>query len=482
MPEIKLREMYKDCVNGLKNIFPKLKDKFSGFSSPKFAKKIVNKKRFLFSVSAVTIVIIFSIYIYFSGIAYAVKVNGVEIGKVRDKKIIGTAQKKLEEFYQQAAQTNIMLTAEVTADKSRASRKEVINETQLLEAFKKQINFTVETHSIYADGGVIAVLKTKEDADNVLEAVKQYFLKGTDATKMKEITFAEAVEVKQEYNDINKIMILDEVIDFVIKGTTEERTHKVQSGDSFWSISKKYNMSMDDLTRANPTVNPSKLKIDLVLNLVIPKPLISVKTVETLTYTAQIPYEQKVEFSDSLYKDQTNVKVKGEYGEKEVVADVTKINGIEESRAVLSEKEIKAPKPQILVKGTKAVPPKKGTGTFAYPTRGRLSSKFGQRWGRSHTGIDLAAPIGTAVNAADGGVITWVGTKGAYGKLIIVDHGGGFTSYYGHLSKYNVKVGDKVHKGQKIGAVGNTGRSTGPHLHFEIRKNGVPQNPLNYLK
>ncbi|MGE5678413.1 MAG: M23 family metallopeptidase, partial [Pseudomonadota bacterium] len=69
-----------------------------------------------------------------------------------------------------------------------------------------------------------------------------------------------------------------------------------------------------------------------------------------------------------------------------------------------------------------------------------------------------------------------------YGKLIKIDHGGNFISYYGHLSKYNVKVGQKVYKGQKIGAVGSTGNSTGPHLHFEIRKSGVPQNPLKYLK
>ncbi|MDF2841395.1 MAG: hypothetical protein K0Q99_2167, partial [Clostridia bacterium] len=177
-----------------------------------------------------------------------------------------------------------------------------------------------------------------------------------------------------------------------------------------------------------------------------------------------------------------SVKVKGAYGEREVVAEIVKINGIEDSRNVLTEKVIKEPKTQILIKGTKELPPKKGTGTFKMPTRGYLSSRFGSRWGSVHEGIDLAAPIGTAVNAADGGVVTWVGTRGAYGKLIMVDHGAGYVTYYGHLSKYSVSKGDKVYKGQKIGAVGNTGRSTGPHLHFEIRKNGKPVNPLNYVK
>jgi len=182
-----------------------------------------------------------------------------------------------------------------------------------------------------------------------------------------------------------------------------------------------------------------------------------------------------------MYKDESKIKVKGVYGEKEVTADVEKVNGIETNRTVLKEKVIKEPKTQVVVKGTKDPPPKKGTGTFSYPTRGTISSRFGARWGRTHTGIDIAAAYGTDVKAADGGVVIWVGTDGSYGKLIKIDHGGNYVTYYGHLSKYYVNKGDKVYKGQKIGAVGNTGNSTGPHLHFEIRKNGVPINPLSKL-
>ena len=104
------------------------------------------------------------------------------------------------------------------------------------------------------------------------------------------------------------------------------------------------------------------------------------------------------------------------------------------------------------------------------------------RKGRRHTGIDIAASYGSAVKASDGGVVIWTGYEGGYGNLVKIDHGANFVSYYGHLSKYSVKVGQKVYKGQTIGTVGSSGNSTGPHLHFEIRKNGVVQNPLNYLK
>ena len=482
MPETNLGKLLKGYMQSFRGMLPNLKNRFSGLHFNRLTKKIVNKKRFVLSISSVALFLIISLYIYISGIAYAVNVNGVEIGKVRDMKVLEAAKLKLEQEYQVAAQTNIKLTADITSAKSRGRGKSIMNETELLEAFKTKINYAIETYSIYANGSIIAIMKSKNEADSVLEAVKEHFLKGVDTSKLKEITFAEKVDVLQEFNEAGKVMQAEEVAAFVIKGTNEERTHKVISGDSFWSISKKYNMRTEELQKANPGVNADKLKIGQVLSLVIPKPLISVKTVETATYLDKVPFEQKVEFSESLYADQTSVRVKGEYGEKEVVADIIRVNGIETDRTILSEKEIKAPKVQVLVKGTKPVPAKKGTGTFSMPTRGRLSSGFGTRWGRMHEGIDLAAPIGTAVKAADGGVIKWVGTKGNYGKLIIVDHGAGFQSYYAHLSKYSVSVGDKVYKGQKIGAVGNTGRSTGPHLHFEIRKNGSPVNPIKYLK
>lgn len=241
-------------------------------------------------------------------------------------------------------------------------------------------------------------------------------------------------------------------------------------------------MSLEDLVKVNTDADPEKIKIGQTLSLILPKSLISLKTVEAIKAIEKVPFEQKLELSNSMYKDETRIKVKGEYGEKEVVADVTKINGIETERIVLSEAVIKEPKTQILIKGTKDPPPQKGTGTFSYPARGSLTSRFGIRWDSQHEGIDIAAPSGSPVKAADSGVVIWAAYNGGYGNLIKIDHGGGYISYYAHLSKYYVKVGQKVSKGQTIGAVGSTGNSTGPHVHFEIRKNGVVQDPLKYLK
>jgi murein DD-endopeptidase MepM/ murein hydrolase activator NlpD len=449
---------------------------------PKLSKKIVDKKRFTVSVAAVALVLILTAYIYLSGVAYTVSINGSDIGKVRNKKDIEALLLQMKDQFKKQHNAEVGIAGELIFTKTRASSKDILDQKAIETFVKNDITYTIQSYSIVANGNSVAALKTKEEADKVLEQIKATYVKEADKAKYKEITFAEKVEVKQEFNETGAIMTVEEVASFVLKGTNEEKIHKVADGDSFWSISRKYNIKIDDLQKANPKADPNKIKIGQELSLVVPKPLLSVKTTEVSEYKENIPFEQKVENSSSLYKDQTSVKVKGAYGEREVVAEVVKINGIEDSRNILTEKIVKEPKTQILVKGTKELPPKKGTGTFRMPTRGSLTSRFGTRWGRQHEGIDLAAPIGTSVNAADGGVVIWVGTRGSFGKLIMVDHGGGYVTYYGHLSKYYVEKGDKVYKGEKIAAVGNTGRSTGPHLHFEIRKNGTPVNPLKYVK
>ncbi|OGC05542.1 hypothetical protein A3H38_06140 [candidate division WOR-1 bacterium RIFCSPLOWO2_02_FULL_46_20] len=128
-----------------------------------------------------------------------------------------------------------------------------------------------------------------------------------------------------------------------------------------------------------------------------------------------------------------------------------------------------------------------GSGTLAWPLRGRLTSQFGYRrhplyGGRNfHTGLDIAAKYGTPIMAADAGEVIFSGWWDGYGKAVVIDHGKKTSTVYAHMSRIYKNVGAIVAKGQVVGLVGSTGYSTGPHLHFEVRKNGKPQNPLQYL-
>ncbi len=121
--------------------------------------------------------------------------------------------------------------------------------------------------------------------------------------------------------------------------------------------------------------------------------------------------------------------------------------------------------------------------SFIRPTSGVLTSRYGRRWGRGHAGIDIGAAKGTAIKAAASGTVTYsqYGYNGGYGNYLIITHGNGVQTVYGHCNTLIAKTGQKVSQGQTIATVGNTGNSTGNHLHFEVRVNGVTQNPLNYV-
>ena len=124
---------------------------------------------------------------------------------------------------------------------------------------------------------------------------------------------------------------------------------------------------------------------------------------------------------------------------------------------------------------------RQGSGRFIWPVNGTFTSPFGYRWGRLHAGIDIAVPEGTPIRAADGGTVAIAGWTGGYGNYTCINHGGGVSTCYGHQSRIAVSVGQSVSQGQVIGYSGNTGNSTGPHLHFEVRIGGNPVDPMGYL-
>ena len=128
-----------------------------------------------------------------------------------------------------------------------------------------------------------------------------------------------------------------------------------------------------------------------------------------------------------------------------------------------------------------AGPIRQGSGQLIWPASGSISSGFGMRWGRLHAGIDMPLPEGTGLRAAASGTVAIAGWVGGYGNYTCIQHGGSLSTCYGHQSSISVSVGQSVSQGQVIGYSGNTGHSTGPHLHFEVRINGSPVDPLGYL-
>ena len=190
-----------------------------------------------------------------------------------------------------------------------------------------------------------------------------------------------------------------------------------------------------------------------------------------------------------MYQGETKVLDPGSEGLAEVTADVTYVNGNERERTVTNTVTLTEPTTKVIAVGTKERPSWLPNGYFIWPVYGNITSYFGYRsvFGSYsyHDALDIAASYGTTIKASDGGTVVWAGTGTggywSYGKYVVIDHGNGVRTLYAHCSSLLVSAGDHVYQGQAIAKVGMTGRTTGPHCHFEMQINGTPVNPLSYL-
>ncbi len=423
-------------------------------------------------------------YVRLSNTAYMVSLNGTGIGMVKDRKI---AMKVLDQINDEILGENkngeLVLTAELKLEKTKIDTDvdRILDKESLKEELRKNIELKRKAITLCIDDSPILSVIGMDKARNLLERIKESFVSKDDGVIVSNIDIKEKVELLDNPVEPEDIMDPEDAYKFLLNGTTESKEYKVAKGDSLWGISMNNNISVEDLERANPSVDPKKLQIGQMLSMIVPKPFVTVVTEEVVTLKESIPYETAYKESSEFYKGESIVKVSGKYGEREITARIIRENGIETGRDILEEKIIKAPVTRMVAVGTKPPPPRQGTGTLAYPARGRITSGFGWRWGRMHNGIDIGIPEGTPVKAADGGTVVFSGRRGELGNLVIIDHGEGIETYYGHNSKNLVSKGDKVFKGQTIAMSGSTGKVTGPHLHFEVRKFGVPGNPRNYL-
>jgi len=242
-------------------------------------------------------------------------------------------------------------------------------------------------------------------------------------------------------------------------------TYTVQLGDTVQGIAAQFDLEPTTIMWANPAVEdaPDLLRIGQEL-IILPVDGVyhTVKEGDTLESIAK-KYKVEVEAITSCpYNNLQPPDFPIEAGMKLIVP------GGEKPWV-----------PKVVTSYTGPIPEgARGTGLFQWPTLGYMTQGY---W-YGHRAIDIGVPVGTAVHAADGGFVSFAGwTDVGYGYLIVIDHANGFATYYAHLSNFYVIAGQKVERGQVIGSTGNTGWSTGPHLHFEIRYMGVPQNPRAYL-
>jgi murein DD-endopeptidase MepM/ murein hydrolase activator NlpD len=322
-----------------------------------------------------------------------------------------------------------------------------------------------------------ASLQTESTEQQPEEVTGEVKSKKEDADGILNIGFEQEIEVVETYVPSEEITDIDTAINLVTKDQEQNKIYEVVSGDCLSVVAEKNNTSVSKIVDMNEYLEEdSVLQIGDEIVVTVPEPELSVIVTEQTTYEEE--YELPVEYveNDNWYTTKQEVVQEGSTGFREVTAKITSRNGSETGREIVDENVITEAIPQIIQVGTQEPP------TFIKPiTGGRFTSGFGKRWGRMHEGVDWACSVGTAVKASCNGTVISAGWSNGYGYCVTIQHSNGMQTRYGHLSKILVSSGDKVSQGDKIALSGNTGRSTGPHVHFEIIVNGSQVNPLNYL-
>lgn len=233
--------------------------------------------------------------------------------------------------------------------------------------------------------------------------------------------------------------------------------HTVRSGETLWDIANSYGITVSQIVSANNIKNSNRIRVGQELKILTVKGVL-----------------HKVAYGESLWE------IAQRYGIS--LVEIIDANKISNPSTIQPGMEIVIPgATQLLVKDALVVNGQLQK-AFDWPVRGRISSHFGPRWGRMHNGLDLAVVTGTPVRAAADGRVTFSGENGGYGFVVYIDHGNQVETRYAHNSRLVVKAGQQVKRGDIIAYSGNTGISTGPHLHFEIRYRGNPVDPIKYLK
>lgn len=433
-----------------------------------------------------------------SSTLYHVYVDGQEVGTVdHPERVQDFIKDEIEEQKKNHANLNIRVENQIDF-KEEVSLKEKPQTMETLKALEQKIELKVAAQALIINGKAIGYTVEKQEMDGVLDELKKKYgplplandksstvraASASTDTDNSSVSFKETVEIKTQDAPPEQVLIKEELQELIEKGTLEPKVHIVKAGDCLGCIAEQYGITTQDIIRSNPGIQEDTLlQLDQEVMVTAVEPLLTVVTKEKIQADIKLDYAIEARTNTAMYRGDSKVIQQGQEGLKQVTYQLVKENGIQIEKKIIDEKIISEPVKKIIEKGTK-VKPNRGDGNFAWPTHGgRITSGFGARWGRMHEGLDIAGVGNRNIMAADNGKVVKAGWYGNYGKCVIIDHGNGYKTLYGHLSSISVSVGDTIEKGEKLGVMGSTGESTGVHLHFEILKNGSNKNPIAFFR
>ena len=423
--------------------------------------------------------------------ALEVQVNGQTVGYVANEDVFNSAKEAVQERINDAGtDENTKWTVEPTYTISVAHS--VLDENEMANAILKSSSDQIsEGTALYLDGELTAVCADGTALQSYLSSLLEPYEDAEDPNVTvgfnKDVTLENGIYFKESFQD-------EADVESMLSGVQQaEKTYVVQNGDTIWSIARANGLTVKELCDMNADFTEngengltqnSKILPGDELTVVKEEETLEVRITKIETWQEEIPYTTETTKSNEYNVGTKKTVQEGEKGIRSITAQrVYDTNGNQLSQQILSTEVIKEPVTEKIVVGTKKQAKTSyitGSGQFIWPVPGYRNCS---RWyGGSHKGVDICAAAGTPIYASAGGTVTKAGYNRAgagngYGNSIIINHGNGYTTVYAHCLSLVVHAGQSVKQGQLIGYVGSTGRSSGNHCHFEIRRNGAYVSP-----
>lgn len=473
---------------------------------PGFLAEKINKHK-LFTISFLVVALLLPPFLLFhqyriSNQLYVVYMDGLELGIVEEERDVQLFLADLVERCSNLYGMPLEMTAEISIKKQYRPDKDPDPEA-VERIIRQRATFVTDAYMITVDDEPIIPVAATDILDEALLNLKELYLETNDeAVKVIDVCIEEDFSLTRQAVSPEKLYNKDEVVSLLLESidnnqsdlaevelltATAEESHTRGHLNSRYLADRSYLAAMEHVTNNDYNSQVNNQYLDEVK--------VKVTTLEEMRVVETIPFTTEYIDDNSMYVDESSIETPGVDGEKEVLYQITRENGIEVDRIIIEETIILEPIEQVEHIGQKKLPSQSpsplASSKFIWPVQGEGIIYPNQGFRPGHNGIDIHIAHGTGVLAAEAGIVWFSGYGGSQGNYIILRHSGYWTLYL-HNSENLVSKGDRVTRGQVIARVGATGRAYGPHLHFEVRVDDgtgewhsyyqhQPVDPMHYL-
>lgn len=456
-----------------------------------FGKHGVAYSLFNYALPVVSMVLFFNIVTYANNMTYALKisVNGELMGYVSSETVFTEAERIVQQRINYMDNNTEPVSFVATYQLENVEHNSTLTKYQLADKLLVSMGAEIEhAYGMYIGNSFYGALVDKTEIENTLESLLDEYRTGA---QNETVAFENVITYEPGLYLSESIVEPESIIEIITSTKSVAIEHTAVEGDSPLRIADKYGMTIDELALLNPGFSEnSTVYIGDTYLIQQEEPFLAVAVTRTEVYEESTSYDVEYYDDSSRYQGSSVIMQDGEYGTDRITAEVSYVNGIEVRRKVVSRVTVEEPTPKIVANGTKQPPANASistveVGKMLWPVGGNggviseLPYGYGGYYG--HQGMDIAASYGTPIYAAENGTVIMARWYSDYGNCIMIQHDNGIVTVYAHCSYIHVYEGQRVTQGEAIGDVGSTGRSTGNHLHFEVRINGVCMNPINYL-